>query len=482
VGSKLLNSLASSKITLSCLLTFGVLLLWQFSLGWVPIADFPTVEYYLRRMGLTKIYESTWFFLIMITLFLNLFFQFMVHLDRFCQFLKGKEKVPFPAKDLEGSLKERSEGVFQIFWTELETKLTLIEFRTLSVRWMKNNLGKPAIVSRPGHKDELLLNVRKGKTVFLAAAGLSLGGAIFLAGVLLQEVTRVEARVVVEEGQQVDFLELLKGRSLSSWSQLQRNGRFFNGFYEPDFNVRFLRKEDGDQRVVHRLQFFGKGGLNEEKEVGWRKPTKWEGFQVYLKALSWIGRNGADVRAFEKENENEYRFLTLEPHRERELPEARFQILELEKSLERVGAGIRLLYQEEGKDAEKFWLFTRFPDYDFAHRKNSRYHFTVDRVEPKVRAEILMIKNSFQWVLWSGAGLFALSLLLSLLGSHSEYWAFRTKDGKVILAGWAAQNSSFQKQVNQKNLEAIGRRFKNRLATKDKSLKTQKVEIKNGWI
>lgn len=137
-----------------------------------------------------------------------------------------------------------------------------------------------------------------------------------------------------------------------------------------------------------------------------------------------------------------------------QLEEASFSVIEKEEWIERMGPAVKLRYTNPSKELETFWIFERFPDYDPQNRKESRYHFFLERLTKEYQSLVLVSKTPAKKIFFLAFLLFWGGLVFypfekSVLMDFSRF----EKEGVLVMYGASGRHISSLLEALVQNLK-----------------------------
>jgi hypothetical protein len=161
------------------------------------------------------------------------------------------------------------------------------------------------------------------------------------------------------------------------------------------------------------------GGVREKsRSIQWR-----ERIHEGALSLAWVDRAGSGldlyrVRAVDGAGRSELRSMPVGTPAT--LDGASFVILAYSPEVESFGPGARVEYRSAAeREPERFWIFQKFPGFDRAHRKGSRWSFELLAAEP---GSLAVLEAGWVAACWA----FALSVLLA---AGAGVWHLRRRYG-----------------------------------------------------
>lgn len=112
---------------------------------------------------------------------------------------------------------------------------------------------------------------------------------------------------------------------------------------------------------------------------------------------------------------------------------------------------IQLIVNSRKAGPAKVWLFPKFPD--FAHPDESGYRFTYLDMEAGYFTGLQVAYEPGQWLVWAGCVLMAFGLGAAFYMVHLRVWAVPVNDGRGRLALWVGAAAS-------KNRDQVEERFR----------------------
>lgn len=397
----------------------------------------PIVAGWLRLSGLADILDSRWFIYGLALLVLNLVAGFLAALP----------KMRAEAKTQSQPL-QQEDGVLR---SEFETELEGDKFAEIARRWGRKHLGQS--LARPSDASGVLLVAKLGRANALLRwlAHLAFGAAV--AGGAWMMAHGFQARTLVEEGSRSGALELLRGPAPSSWKPFENRGKIVAGYFVPGFEIERVPATDVLKGAESLLRFYDEGTLVGSAVVAPGNPVRFRGLTVHL--LDYVPASAQNVRLAVTDHASgaERRFASLSKGQKVDLEDFGFQVVDVQPATEINRPAVQLEYQERGRSSERFWVFTEYPDYDFAHRKSSAQHFTLESVTQRTAAEILVGREPGAELLWGGLTLLALLFWVAMTRPEERYW-IRWSAGesagetaashKVEFMGWSPRPMLFE--------------------------------------
>jgi cytochrome c biogenesis protein ResB len=368
--------------------------------GWEGVAE------WLRLSGLTDGAGSPEFIFALALLALNLVCGALRGLPEAWAALRGPNPVP---PETGGVLK-----------SELETRLGKDAFAELARGWGRARLGRTLAAMPCG--EGLVLAARRGRfsALLRLLAHLCLGATLF--GAYLCRTTGFQARAWVEEGGRARAWELIRGRAPADWKELAASapGRRAGGqpAFDPGFEIEWTGAEKGALRIYRGGQLAG------TVQVRPGRPARLGDLAVHVAGTApgsgqavWLAVIARGAGA-----EKTRRFDGLVAGQSIEGEDFRFRVLQIQPETELNGPAVELEYQEGERPPERFWVFRDFPDYDFAHRKASARHFTLEGARTRMATELRVGTEPGAPWFWGSLALMAALFWLSLWLPEECYW------------------------------------------------------------
>lgn len=428
------SALASPRITTALLVA---VLLFCVAGSWLPQEGTdsrplekifqPEVLYALRSAQLTDLFRSGWFFFVLILLILNLLISMALHLPEALRLALRATPGTVPAAAKAAAAKRGDQYVS----FETPSQIGREQFRDLVSAWARLKVGKAVAVRDEGGLNELQMAAQSGRLsgVALWIAHLSL--LMIIGGAALEFLRGFDGLVTLVEGSKVSYVQILRG-SHPKWPVLGSRGDSLHGFHDPGFEIEASRFERTPDQVRTQLSFRRKGGLPESRIVALNAPAEFGGLRFVQAGFEPTAQLKLNLSLTERTGEEAGAQLEMRgifQDRTYELDGASFRILELQDAPD-TGLSARIEYAEGQSTPQRFWVFQKHPGYDAAHRKGSRYHFTLGSSEPRFSTTLRVSRNPGLGLLAAGSVILALSLVLSTLVAHHRYW-FIWKPGHV---------------------------------------------------
>ncbi len=300
------------------------------------------------------------------------------------------------------------------------------------------------------HPDYFQIVVEKGKYsrlgVYITHLSLLL---IFLGGVI-GALFGFEGAMSIKEGTQVNWIQHNRG-SHYNLKPLYEDGKLAPGFLDLGFSIaceKFtLETYDGSRPKAFRskLQFYENGKKTVSTVLEVNHPFEYKGITFYQASYSELGIGAVDLKVYR--NKKHYpQGPSIEKAGNIKLEElyrvdqaAGFRVVEAHPNVMDLGPAIKLQFfpTKQTKKPQEFWIFQNLPGYDFAHRKNSPLHFTLDKVNPLYSTGLSVARDPGVWIVWIGSGILVLALFIALYTCHSRYWVAYTQNEGFILIGWS---------------------------------------------
>ena len=420
--------------------------------------------YWLKAAGILDIFHSGWFFSALILLILNLLslcVQNFPHAWR-------QSRLKYPGAIHMGHALDEKRGE-KYLGVEIPSSIGRETFRDLAASFARSRFGGRAfVVKDEGGLNELQISSQRGQYGPVALLLSCLGIFLTIVGAGLDFNRGFLGQMSIGEGSQVKFFQLLKGQ-IRDYPLLQEQGHAIPGFYEPDFQVGYkhfvLELDPATQKPKHYgsdLEIFQNGKKVASGFAGVNAPFEFQGIRFIQGEYLNAGQLEAEIKVSDGPVGHGEELLTAAANSgAHALADGEFSVLEIQNS-EDLGASAQIKYREGKAELENFWIFERHPDYDFVHRKKSRFHFVLGKPKNRFSSQIILSKNPGWTLIWVGLIFFALNLFYGLLNDHRKIWLSWT-NGKVSLAG-----SSSQIVLFQPSFERLIEKLKHRLARAEK--------------
>ena len=401
----------------------------------------PEVVTGLRLSGLNDIPNSPGFISVLTLFALNLFCGILIGLPE--AWTAARSALPAQASSEEGEQVNKT-----LLRSEFETRLGKEVFAELARRWAQKGLGRSPVLHFS--TKDLLFTVKRGRYHLLLRLVAHLALGFCLAGAALMHMRGFQARIVIEEGRRGRAFELLRGTPPDHWKAYEIQGRAVPGYYDPGIEIEYPATPELRDRKGSFLQFYEEGKLVGSVNVEQSRPVGFRDLTLHLLDYVPGSAQSVSLTATERGSGAIRRFPALSKGKITDLEDFRFRILEIQLPTDINGPAVQLEYQERGKPVETLWLFKEFPDYDFAHRKASAQHFTLERVQQHAAAELLLGREPGALWLWGGLSLLALLFWLALMGPEERYWIRWTPGSeadthhRVEFVGWSPRPLLFE--------------------------------------
>ncbi|MGE4233640.1 MAG: cytochrome c biogenesis protein ResB [Bacteriovoracia bacterium] len=268
-----------------------------------------------------------------------------------------------------------------------------------------------------------------------------------------------EGAMSIEEGTRQSWIQHLKGNNLGM-PLMKENGIPIESLLNLGFEVECedftLETYDGERPKLFKskLNFYENDVLVDSTEISVNHPFVFKGLTFYQASFNEIGIGGIDLKLFRLEKgQTDVELVEKVKLNEtyRIDGDAGFRIVAVEKNMMELGpaAKVEFFRNKKTKKPESFWIFQNLPGFDFAHRKGSKFHFALDKMNPKYATGLSVARDPGVGVVWIGSLILVLALFLALYTFHSRVWICYESGRGFVLAGWTNKVFLFENKFKK---------------------------------
>jgi len=200
-----------------------------------------------------------------------------------------------------------------------------------------------------------------------------------------------------------------------------------------------------------------------KKTIEVNDPLRYKGIWFYQSSYgqSWSAIKGATFKVEDRQNKNKKKGkeVTFDFNKDFALPEWGLKVKMVDfvadfiydtsakkvfsRSAEHKNPAVLLEIYENGKLISKPWIFLNFPDAQFMKKKDSRYFFQLLNYNPVSYTGLQVTKDPGVNIVLVGFSLLTLGMILAFVVSHKKLWvSLEERDGKVIILTGGSVNKN----------------------------------------
>lgn len=426
--------------------------------------------YFLELIGVVHIFQSAWFIVILSLLALNL----SAWAWKTTRSLMDQKTQKMKKVDVNRVEHSRSH---EVLFFATDTKISKANFRKAIEKVFPR---KNVAVLRDD--EELHLGLQKFPYAGYGFVLVAMGTVLLILAIVISSTKRFRGQVIIDEGAKTSFVEIQRGEP-QGWQLFEENGRPVPGFYQPgyeievsDFDIQRYPASTRPQSMSSTVKIHFPGRLPENQTVAVHHPVQISGVKIYQGGYEVTKDLVVSLSITDRKHKVTENYPRLDLGQEYGLKDAKFRVVEVEEPNSFSGRAVQIEYTEKGSPLERFWIFSDFPKYDGAHRKMSRYVFSVEYVGPNYQTTLYLSYDPGAIVAGIGGFLVLLGLLCVVLFYHQKFW-FIWKEGHVVVVGWSQTLLQFEPRFHR-----MRRRLSKRFFKLDKTLKQEDMEIRYGAL
>jgi cytochrome c biogenesis protein len=467
-----LRALGHPRVAIFCAWVLGFFAVFSTILSGASPYSYQ-IGYLLKTAGLSDLFHSHWFIFVLAVLFLNLLCFVIWNFPSLWRQFQSSAP-PIQVQQMVATKQNK------YFYTQFQTNLGREDFRDLIRKWSWFEVSGAHAIRDEGGLNELQLGVQKFSFCALMPVGVQLGFMLLILGYFLNAFFGFHGRIIADQGIRTDVIEA-QTPVRDNWSVVSRFGKNFPGIYHFEYeienrymNIEHYPETKNIRKVSSLMDFYKDGSIFHTQELQQGSPIRVKGNSVFHLGMEDTGQLNLNLLVTDKVNDLRDQPISLAPRTLTEFNGFNLKVIEVTEGDENLGLAARMQYQEKGKATEEFWLFQKRHSYDQAHRKLSRFNFSIDPKKPqapRLSGIFNFVKDPGIYVVASGAGLMLIALVMSLFFPFRRYW-FVWAGGKIYVFGWSENQTIFRKRF-----EKVSQRWLNRLAQKDPTVKAIKFEV-----
>ncbi len=410
---------------------------------------------WLDAAGLTDVFHSWWFALLLTLLAINLVLTSVERFPAAWRFFARPYRRP-ESHFLSGLPLQR-----EIEIPSLERGLAAAEraFRKSGLR--AQHIGKNGQSS---------LFAEKNRIARLSAYFVHFSLLLIFVGGIADLVWGYRGFLALERGQQAAQFQLQNGKPKSLPFAVRCDAAGQENY------------EDGTpRRWWSKLAVVEQGREVSTKMVEVNEPLVYRGVRFFQSSYGNTGQfDGVKLTAAFKDSPEKTREVILRPDAREQLdPDTTVQVASFvpdfslngkqveSRSNEPRNPAIQLLVTSAKAGESKVWLFPKFPQ--FSHPNSSAYTFKVKDFEMGYYTGLQVAYEPGQWFVWSGVVLMGLGLSMAFYLVHLRVWAVPVSDGRGRQTLWVGASAS-------KNPEEVERRFEKLILEIEEQLQLRVTE------
>lgn len=347
------------------------------------------------------------------------------------------------------ALQSTQAGAAALLKSGIESRLSSDAFEALARRWFRRHMGRGALASQCEDGSHVL-SVRRGRASFWlkGMAHWAVMGA--LVGAILMMTRGYQVKTIVEEGSRVRGVERIRGPLPPSWKplRLEKGSIASEPYFETDFEIERVPTEASLSVGSSRFHLYRDGELCATLSLSAGRPAEFEGMWFHLLRYVPGSTQSVSLTVTDRASGVSRSFASLGNGQAVDLEDFGFRVTEIRPETEDAGAAIEVEYREGVHPAQRFWIFSEFPGYDFAHRKKSAQHFTLQSVRDRTAAEIAIGREPGAPLLWGGLLLAAVLFWLGLSWPEERFRLRWNQEAggllNVEVLGWSARPQVFR--------------------------------------
>lgn len=396
----------------------------------------PQTLVWLDRTGLTDVFHSWWFIVLMALLCANII-------------LASLERLPGVWRQMARPYRRPEAHFLSGLPMHVEIPVRDARQGVEAATRAFHRLGlKP---QRVGEEKDASLFAERHRVARLAAYVVHVSLLLILVGGMVDGIWGYRGFVALTQGEQASEIELRDGTVIALPFAVRCDGAGQENY--PDGTP---------QRWWSKLVVLEDGQEVKSETIEVNKPLVHRGLRFFQSSYGLTGQPGAIHLTAQSRQGGAAREITLWPGQNLALdPQTNVHLANFvpdfivangqiaSRSNQINNPAIQLCVERAGTES-KVWLFPRFPD--FAHPDEAPYAFQYRDLEMGYFTGLQVAYEPGQWAVWAGVILMGTGLFMAFYLVHMRFWAVPVDDGRGRLVLWVGANAS-------KNREEFEERF-----------------------
>lgn len=418
---------------------------------------------WLVSFGLTDIFHSSYFVFTVLLLALNLIACSIERLPKIWR--ETFHVTPPPVGDptlKEWSSEHARKRKYLIARVGQVGFESVREAKMATLLFFQRFFGRYTILR--DQEDQFQVMVEQSKFTRLGVYITHISLLLIMTGAVVGALFGFEGAMSIEEGTRQSWMQHFKGTN-AGMVLMKENGvpipNLLNLGFEVECEKFTLETYDGQRPKAFRskLNFYENDVRVASTEIAVNHPFVFKGITFYQASFSEVGMGNVSLKIFRTPSKDikapDTTVELVQDIRPGELYRIDggpgFRVANLEPNLMDLGpaAQIQFYSSRVEKNPKKFWIFQKLPGFDFAHRQDAAYHFSLEEIRPKYATGLSIARDPGVWIVWIGSAILVLALFLALYTNHRRYWITFTKDTGFVVVGWSNKLFLFDGQFEK---------------------------------